>query len=467
MPILGIIAPLLKAGVINNVYWLGYFWGATLWLMGALTFYLILTTIRNASREKILKTVSAFFTLNIIISLLQLALIMKQAHSLVPYWVLDTGEKFGTSTGDNIYGISGNSSITNAAISSAGVIYFLLNGNLKMVIACTFIVLLCTSNLSIIFLGFLLVLILIFSRSLKIKMHTLIAVIVLCIYPALSPANIDYIKNTAKNLAHPPTVGQKQKRNENRRGFFSSPDYLPTFYTSYHPTEQTSRFYIAQLKAMGKSDAGSTAGKGGAKLDSVVVGHYFAILYGHSVAESPLAGYSKSGKIFSYHQTVHFLKGSYTDMILGAGIGRFSSKTAVKMTGLSLQGKYPSGYVYASPEFFQNHLYTILYYLSKDVSYHSVINFPDSVYNQIAGEYGFLGIVAFAFLYLYFFVNRKRKYNYGYYLLILTLLFFGLEYWFEDISFTVVFELLMLLDIFTPQNKNVANSASNSINARI
>jgi hypothetical protein len=156
---------------------------------------------------------------------------------------------------------------------------------------------------------------------------------------------------------------------------------------------------------------------------------------------------SKPGKFISFVQTFFYLKHSIRHLLFGSGIGNFSSKLAFRASGVNALGSYPQKYVYASPEFEHNHLYTFLFYHSEDASKHSVLNYPFSVYNQIFGEYGLLGALLFAVFYLGYFVSRYRRFSYGKYLLIIMLAFFITEYWFEFFSLIVIFELFMLLNL--------------------
>jgi hypothetical protein len=98
-------------------------------------------------------------------------------------------------------------------------------------------------------------------------------------------------------------------------------------------------------------------------------------------------------------------------------------------------------------DFKNNHLETFLYFFSKDRALHSVANTPNSVYNQLAGEYGMAGVVAFIVCYLMFWIKRFNKKSFGLPLLLLLTLTFFVDYWFEQFSVVVLFELLFFLDI--------------------
>jgi hypothetical protein len=156
---------------------------------------------------------------------------------------------------------------------------------------------------------------------------------------------------------------------------------------------------------------------------------------------------TKPGKFISFIQTYFYLTSSLKHFLFGAGIGNFSSKLAFRASGVRALGSYPKKFRYASTEFKFNHLLTYLYYYHAAASRHSVMNYPFSVYNQLAGEYGFTGTLLFIIFYLGYFASKYQRLSYGRYLIIILLGFFLMEYWFESLSLIVMFELFMLLNI--------------------
>lgn len=170
--------------------------------------------------------------------------------------------------------------------------------------------------------------------------------------------------------------------------------------------------------------------------------------YGMKNEETAISKFAKPIKLYTYLQTGFFLMSSPLNFFFGAGIGNFSSKLALKTTGLNLQGTYPVKYIYLNESFIRYHLYSTLYVFSLPVSEHSVINFPNSIYNQVTGEYGIIGLILFGFCYVGYFIKRRKKMEAGKYILLISLMFFSFEYWFEMLSFTVIFEFLMFADIF-------------------
>lgn len=176
-------------------------------------------------------------------------------------------------------------------------------------------------------------------------------------------------------------------------------------------------------------------------------------LYGDSSNILPPASLQKfPGKVISYIQTLQFLSSSIPNFMLGAGPGQFSSKVAFGISGFSIgedgnKRKLNKIVNYISEDFKENHLKLFSYYWLKDPGEHSISTEPFSVYNQIAGEYGIMGILAFVIGYLLFYLKKFKELNAGRYLFIALLLILFTDYWFEHLNLIIIFELLMFLDL--------------------
>jgi hypothetical protein len=153
------------------------------------------------------------------------------------------------------------------------------------------------------------------------------------------------------------------------------------------------------------------------------------------------------GKALAFAQTFNLLKHSPARLLVGDGMGNFSSKLAFKATALGFSGKYPGKYAYISNDFLTNHLDIYLNYFSKKAELHTIANSPFSVYDQLPAEYGLLGLAAFIIFYLGFFAKYYDMLTYGIPLSLIMLAAFLIDYWFEQLSVIVFFELLLLLNI--------------------
>ena len=74
-------------------------------------------------------------------------------------------------------------------------------------------------------------------------------------------------------------------------------------------------------------------------------------------------------------------------------------------------------------------------------------------------EYGAAGLLAFLLFYLGFFLKQYKQLSYGIPLLLLMSGLFFMEYWFEQLSVTILFELLLFLNI--KENKKIISSPTN------
>jgi len=481
--LIGIVAPLMNHSFNNNGYFFGFMFGLSQWLICAACFYIVFLIVQKADKEKLKGTIEIFFVANIVVVAFQLTRIMVMSRSIMPYWENGVSGRFGASTGDLLYGIFESSSITNASVCIMGGIYFLYQKKMLLSTMCILVMLLCTSNTSLVTALIALVLMLIFAKK-DIKKNILILISVMIIfYPILSPANLRYMKTIYRafvlqvptNYQNPDSL--KIVGGDNLKPAAASIDSSKKNPNTYFKSNETTykmplaftadNGYINELRNLKLINDKYKKDSSILSLEQDQLKKSFLRLYGVPVEYSPLSFYAKPGKLYSFMQTLAFLRSNYRDLFFGAGMGNFSSKLAIRMTGLGIQGKYPSKYVYVSSPFIQYHLYTTLYYLCQNIGLHSVLNMPNSVYNQIAGEYGLIGLAAFVILYIGFFWQSRNKNGYGKYLLLVALIFFNMDYWFEMASLTVIFELLMLADIFIYKNENADGAFDNSINAGI
>ncbi|MEO6541425.1 MAG: hypothetical protein ABIN74_10555, partial [Ferruginibacter sp.] len=153
------------------------------------------------------------------------------------------------------------------------------------------------------------------------------------------------------------------------------------------------------------------------------------------------------GKWVALQQTSRYFMKHPGKLITGTGVGNFSSKLAFRATSMKVTGSYPQKYSYIHEDFKSNHLDLYVYYFANKDGYHSIINSPNSAYDQLMAEYGLMGIFSFIFFYIAFFVKQLSKQAYA---VPLCLFFLGalfIEYWFEQLSIIILFELLLFLNI--------------------
>lgn len=465
IPVTGTIASVLHDSFSYQGYWFGWSFGALNWLLAAAASYLLYVAVRNINKDSLHRSVKVFFAINFIISIAQLGRLIILSGHLVPYWYWEPTEYFGSSTGDHIHGLFGNISVTNAMISCLGCIYFIYKRELRWAAMCLFVLLLCTSNLTLLLFAGFAFLIFVLNNIRQIRAHViLLLMLVLFIYPVLSPDNLQYLNTVyeTESTQGPITTAVSQylslkktdtetDENELETAMKSGSPSLAGRINYYRMPLDTNGIisYSDELKYMEFQGLLRNKDETVAVLNPEALKRTIEKWYGIPYESTPLANYPRPIKLYTHLQTLFFLTESPVNAIFGAGIGNFSSKQALKMLGIKMQGNYPLEHVYVSKDFLRYHLYSFFHVYSLPIAEHSIINMINSVYNNIIGEYGLLGLFLFIYLYLgYFWVHRKKTGRTGWTILPLTLLFFLFDYWFEMISITVIFELLMFMDIY-------------------
>jgi hypothetical protein len=462
--IAGSLSSLFQYSFSQINYLPSYLFAILTWATAGVISYFVYVTVRNSAAQKLYSTIKAFFGINIVVSLAQLIYLIKLSGHLIPYWYWEPTEYFGGATGDHIYGIFNNISVTNAMISAIGSLYFIFRRELWWSVLCLFVLILCTSNLTLIlYCAFLLGLFIVVNKRYVRGSILVLFIITGVVYPFLTLDNLKYVSYVYNSEAEKAQELRMETTKSTEEGipvdsqlkysFDKAQAYInkPGYYMMRPKTDAlynlTSNLQYIQTFGTLKAEEKKNYLLNPDSLQQMIVD-----IYGEKSENTPLATYTKPVKIYTHIQTFFFLISSWKNLFFGAGIGNFSSKQAVKTTGLNLQGSYPANYIYVSPYFIPYHLYALLYVFSLPPSEHSIINMPNSVYNQIVGEYGLIGMAVFTFFYIGFFLKNWRKIKAGRYILALTLIFFGFEYWFEMISLTVIFELLLLEEIYLQDN---------------
>jgi hypothetical protein len=406
--------------------------GLLQWSISLLALHYIKLFIEKDDSGKVHNTIKAFFALNFLVSMFFLLLLIIHPAWL-SFWGQGTGLTFShPSAGDAILGISFDASTVNAAINCLGLIYFLHKREILFSFLCAIILVCCTSNIIFLLTLFVLVAMILTVKSRLLRLRTaMMTLSLLVLYIPYSPMNRTYMRDYLVQLY----VINKHKQ--------------PLDTATYHLRSEDSTMLVADTAKLPEDSIYSFSDK---KLEKA----FGNLISFKNIRQDPVTGYivipdalyqTKPGKLASFIQTFFYLKHSFKHLLLGSGIGNFSSKLAFRASGEKILGTYPQKYVYISPDFKHNHLFTFRYYYEASASKHSVINYPFSFYNQILGEYGLVGAILFAIFYLGYFISRYRKLSYGRYLLLALLGFLFFDYWFESFTLVIMFELLILLNI--------------------
>ncbi len=462
--------------------------GILQWLIALAGAYLVYISIIDKGKEEILNLFKVFFTVNAFISFGSLAVIIVDMKGAFPYWAYSL--KYGISTGDYIRGIFGDSSIANATVCAMGALYFLRYKQLLWAVLCMFTMLLCTSNITVLLFVLMLIGLLVLGRSVNKVQVFKVLILTMSLYPVLSIQNMSYIKlMILRTTSEDYMLGLdkllfgkgditliKEKKNATFNPYYNDVKLgnlkallkTNTYYSNNVPRDKPvfapKEFYVnidkyrADIDGQRRNLSGEVWSlKTGDKLfalygftlDPLYVGEGRNLWYDDSASYLTLRRSRLPGKLYSHLQTYYFSRTNYSCLLTGAGMGNFSSKLAIKMTGLGLQGNYPEGKVYLSTPFAQYHFHTLIYYLALHAGAHTIANMPNSVYNQLLGEYGLIGLLLFLLLYLGFFWKNRKKLRPLLPLLLLLLLLFEVEYWFEVLSLTIVFELMIFSELYT------------------
>lgn len=386
--------------------------GSAYWLLAMMAAWHIRLFVEQGEPEKMHRTLSLFFLLNTLVILLVFTGICIRTGTLNPYTYEGEHRKYFISTGDHMTGIGFDGSVTTALISAFGFLYFLYRKKNINAVLCLITMLLATSNLIDLLLAGVLAFAFFFRTSRLQKMIIGSSLLIMVIFfLEVSPENNRY----AAKL-----IGQA----------YGKFPYIPA--TPLPRPRMNDYVEGNEIIAKRKADSALlTSLYTPSKRDSIMERHH---------------EWDFSGRYIAWKELKDFFVKYPGKLLLGAGMGNFSSRLAFKTAGLGIDGRYPKELQYISPFFRDNYLFLYLFYHTREEGAHSVINKPDSVYGQILAEYGLVGFGCFILLYGLRFWRRAPRSSYGLPLLLLLGGAFFTEYWFEQLSIVILFELLILLD---------------------
>lgn len=451
--------------------------GIIFWLMSIAAAMLITWYVKQSEAEKLHATLSFFFILNIAVSVIQLLLIIVDSGAFNPYRYQGLYQKYFISTGDHINGIAFDVSTTNALISSFGLVYFLSRDKTPLVLLSMGTILLTTSNFANILLLTVLLFLFIFQSTRYQKSVIIICITMLVFFQAMvTPQNDRYtralmtrisgtkdsVKKTVPNplpLTEQPDslLNEEERKKKTALLYIDSINRIAVAAQKSDAVTGKSMFITAEKPAIPKPSIHSASFQ--RRRDTTA---YQRELFAYGELTDPsfdsiLTQTNKNslpGKAAAFKQTIKYLQQHPLKIITGAGAGNFSSKLAFRATGLRMAGGFPKGLVYTHPDFVKNHLRLFLVYFSKDRELHSLVNTPNSVYDQLLAEYGLAGIACFLFFYMAYFRAGLKKYTCGLPLTLLMLGALATEYWFEQLSVIILFELMMLINIKTEKKQD-------------
>ncbi len=452
-------------GFANPAYNVVLLTGITFWIVSILAVHQVKRSVELHDPFIIHNTIRLFFIINAVVSFAAFLLIIFKTGAINPYLYQGEYQKYFIGTGDYIKGISFDTSTTNSVLNAFGVVYFLNRKKAGMVLLCMNTLLLTGSNITNLLLSVVLLFVLLFQSNREQKSLILICFFLLVIFMTkISPQNNQYLvnyyekifSNTTSKQKHAALLSIKEKPDsvltiEERKQKFALM-YLDSLST-VQIEKQKNKFQNTSVnqKPAIPGDSIHTPKFQHRTVTTPVEAGMFNFIITHPSAlpvSSDTAFRSRlPGKIIGWEQTITWLRHHPQKIITGAGIGNFSSKLALRTSCINVAGSWPKKHKYISPDFLSNHLDLYLYYFTKEDELHSIINNPSSVYDQLPGEYGVAGLFAFLFFYLGFFLQNKRILTYGIPLILLLTGIFFIDYWFEQLSVVILFELLLFLNI--------------------
>ncbi len=470
MILIAIINLLFNISSLSPHYLIATLVGIIFWLMCAASGFISYRFVRKTENSKLHETITCFFILNAIVTIGQLLFIIWDSGSINPYTYQGMHQKYFIGTGDLMTGISFDVSTTNAVLNAFGIVYFLSRHKMHLVLLCMIMLLLTASNFTNILLIVVLLFIFIFQSSRNQKSIILVCLFLLVIFMSrISPQNNHYVKETYEKMTNKkpeqPATPKKdipliQKPdsilNTDERKQKIALLFLDSFNKArikkYFADNPQAAFIPEIFKKPSIPRPNIHSEPFQRRRDTTA---FQKKLLAFAIQNLPFFDTSlrktKSrtlpGKLIAFQQTFYSLEEHPSKIFTGFGMGNFSSKLAFRSTGLQMAGGYSKKFVYIGNDFLENHLNLYLNYFSKDMELHSLINNPNSVYDQIVSEYGLAGIFVFIFFYILFFVNKMKRLTYGLPLLLILTGAFAVEYWYEQLSIVIVFELLILLNL--------------------
>lgn len=365
--------------------------GWVYWLSCLLCFMVLYSRVKQKSLPEIDTTITAFFLINVVVTLTQLALAIYHSGSLNPYAIWDN-PAFGNSTGDYLKGIFRAPCYINFFCCSFFAVYYLYKRQLILSFIAVVVLCLTSCNFSIIFF---LPVYLLLCFLIKIPKGKLLAVsslaFVIIFYGLISVGNAQYLAESFLKIERKLNQVQVEKIN----------------------------------KAAGKKNSASTK-------DDI------AFLR------------NKKGKVIAVQQTIAFVSTNPKNFLLGAGIGNFSSLLAQRQSDIQSETKsrlFKKLPTRVAGAYRPNH-YTIerhVYNLPGD--WHSIQHLPASFFNQILGEYGVIGTILFLVFYIGFILKRTKFKSFLFPIAILLGYYLLFDYLFEYLSIIVIFELFFIVYI--------------------
>ncbi len=458
--IIGVLNLALHTLYANFHYDTAFLTGVFFWVLCILAIHQLKLSVDTMDAGMLQNTLVAFFAVNAVVSFADVLAIIIETGAYNPYQYQGLFQKYFIGTGDYVKGILFDTSTTNALINAFGVVYFLSRKQVLMTLLCMVVLLLTGSNLTNLLLIAVLAGRFFFQANRNQKSVISVCLFLLILFLVkVSPQNKDYALAILNKTFHRQDAGVKAVQpaavilnpvpvlNPEEEKQKKAQSYLDSLKVPYKSSYKE-RPFVPQPDINSREyqniDDATSLRRALLAFAERPENRSLVFPMGNKWEKLP-------GKIIAMQQTQHFLQQSPIRFAIGSGMGNFSSKLAFRVTALNLAGGYPAKYAYINQAFRENHLALFIYYFMNRAELHSVFNTPDSVYDQLLGEYGIIGFLSFIFFYIVYFTRHLKRLTYGIPLLFIMAGAFCMGYWFEQLSVVVLFELLLLADIRSGQ----------------
>ena len=445
--------------------------GILCWILCILAIHQVKLAVEKNDAEVLHRTIIIFFIINALVSLSVYAGIVWETDAINPYRYQGNYQKYFISTGDYIKGLTFDTSTSNAVISALGVIYFLLRGKISLTLLCMLVLLLTGSNFTNLLLCCTLLYVFFLQSNKDQKSMVMVCLMMLVIFLVkVSPQNNQYVTAAYQKL-----FNMQSHVTKNEKAGIRITERSDSVLTIAKRKQKFAQLYLDSIN-VSLSEKYKKMPLAGSSITADVMAR--PVIPGDSIhtprfqhrndtnqVEKKLIQFIKSntdelrlssgslsrsklpGKLLAMQQTFQFYNQHPLKLLTGNGMGNFSSKLAFRATAMNLTGSYPARFAYINEDFKLNHLDLYLYYFTDKDDYHSVMNSPNSTYDQLLSEYGLAGLISFAIFYISFFARQLKKHSAAIPLILFMIGAFFMEYWFEQLSVVVFFELLLFFNI--------------------
>jgi hypothetical protein len=431
------------------------------WLLCMIAFRQVGVLVDAQAITKLHATLVLFFLLNAVASFGNLLAIIWETGAINPYRYQGNYQKYFIGTGDYIRGISFNTSTTNAIMNAFGIVYFLNRKNFVLSLFCMVVLLLTYSNFANLIVVAVLVWMFLFSSDRNQKSIIVIQFALLVIFMTnISPQNNRYASEIMAGFMSPGNrvvkhtkpvpveeradslLNPEEKKYKIARLWLDSVKRVRSAEASIKETVKPDipRANIHTPEYQHRQDSSET------RMTAI---SYLADIKKEAAAyvDTSFLQSRKPGKLLAFRQLWGWMHANPSKLVTGNGLGNFSSKLAFRAAGIKTAGSYPERFRYVNEDFRHGALFLYLDYFARDSGYHSVANLPYSFYVQLVGEYGIAGCLCFLIGYLGYFARRCRRSSYAIPILLIMVAAFAVDYWFEQLSVVLLFELFLLIDL--------------------